>query len=179
MSKMRWLCVALAAFLVLGSVAVAGQDKEKAGEAKKAKHEGRKGGGGGMTPEKMLAQYTETLGLNADQKEKVGKILDAYANGMDDIRSKFKALYQGVDKNDKAAMEGLAEKKKALMQDMKDLREQKDADILVLLTADQKEKFEKMTAAHHGPRDKKGEGKGEKKGDRPHGKKGHTEKPDA
>jgi len=58
----------LAAFLVLGSVAMAGQDKEKAGEAKKAKHEGRKGGGGGMTPEKMLAHYTETLGLNADQK---------------------------------------------------------------------------------------------------------------
>ena len=179
MSKMRWLCVALAAFLVLGSVAMAGQDKDKAGEAKKAKHQARKGGRGGMTPEKMLAHYAETLGLSAGQQEDVKKVLDAYMAGMEAIKAQFKDLYAGIkDKKDKAAMEGIAEKKKELMQDMKDLREQKDKDILALLTADQKEKFEKAMAQHKG-RGKKGEGKGEKKGDRPHGKKGRKDKPDA
>ena len=177
MSKMRWLCVALAAFLVLGSVTLAAQDK--AGEAKKAKHKGRKGGRGGMTPEKMLAHYTETLGLSAGQQEDVKKILDAYIAGMATIKAQFKDLYAGIKgKKDKAAMEGIAEKKKELMQDMKDLREQKDKDILALLAPDQKEKFEKAMAQHRG-RGKKGEGKHEKKGDREHGKKGHKDKPDA
>ena len=179
MSKMRWLCVALAAFLVLGSVALAAPDKEKAREAKKAKHEGRKGGPGGMTAEKMLAHYTETLGLSTAQQGDVKKILDAYIAGMAAIKAQLKDLYAGIkDKKDKEAMKGIAEKKKKLMQDMKDLREQKDKDILALLTPDQKEKFEKATAQHRG-RGKKGEGKHEKKGDREHGKKGRKDKPDA
>lgn len=95
------------------------------------------------------------------------------------IKAQLKDLYAGVtDKKDKAAMKGIAGKKKKLMQDMKDLREQKDKDILALLTADQKEKFAKSMAEHteHG---KKGEGKQDKKGDRERGKKGHKDKPEA
>ena len=170
MGKFRWLCLALAGCLVLGSVVWAAPDKGRPDGPKKPKHESQKGARPhGITPEQMLEKYTKELGLNADQQAEVGKILDAYVEGMADVRAKFKALYDEMAKakqdKDEDALKALAEEKKELIQQMKVLRDEKDSDIIDVLSDEQKEKYEKMSAQHRGSHGKKGEGKHGEKGE--------------
>jgi Spy/CpxP family protein refolding chaperone len=100
-------------------------DKAPAGE----KGERKKGGGGRMNPDQMVARYDEALTLTADQKTKIKDIITA---------------------NMEKAKEAAPEDRRTIMQGLRD-------QIRALLTPEQQTKFDAMPQRGTGGGKKKAE----------------------
>jgi Spy/CpxP family protein refolding chaperone len=105
------------------------EDAPKADKAPAAEKSGKKGGGGRMNPDQMVARLDEALTLTADQKTKIKDLMTA---------------------NMEKAKDAAPEERRTIMQGQRD-------QIRALLTPEQQKKFDDMPQRGPGDRKKKSE----------------------